>query len=158
MKTTIQNVIFIVSILLVSCNNDVIKTDSNFDELTMDTYYDAEIFSPLFLGLYGNWRLYEVSGGIHGGGHDLDFDFLSIKKYGIYAFIKNDIVLEFGRINIDDQTHESLNITFNPHPDSEIFMYDSEKIITLQVNDTLFLDSPCCDRFNYHFARVMMRD
>jgi hypothetical protein len=124
----------------------------------MDAYYNAEIFNQSLLGIYGQWKLYDISGGIHGGGHDLNFDFLSIKKYGIYAFIRDDNILEFGRINIDNQTQESLSITLNPHPDSEIFMHDAEKIITLQVNDTLFLDSPCCDRFNYHFSRVMMRD
>jgi hypothetical protein len=158
MKTKIYTSILILGILLAGCHHDCIETDSNFDELAMDAYYETEIFNQTFTEVYGNWKLYEVTGGIHGGGHDLNFDFLSIKKYGIYAFIKDDNILEFGRIHIDDQTNESLSITFNPHPKSEIFMYDSEKIITLQVNDTLFLDSPCCDRFNYHFSRVMMRD
>ena len=153
MKLKILIPIFLPGILLTGCDKALDEINNDFDELAMETYYETEIFNPSFLDIYGNWKLYEVSGGIHGGGHDLNFDVLKIKKYGIYAFIKDGNILEFGSINIDDQTHESLSISFNPHPHSEIFMYDSEKDIIFQGIDTLFLNSPCCDRYNYHFSR-----
>jgi len=153
MKMKIFASILLLSILLTGCEKECEKIVSDYDGLSINEYYEAEIFNQSFLEIYGDWKLYEVSGGIHGGGHDLNFDILKIKKYGIYAFIKNDDILEFGRINIDEQTHESLSITFIPHVDSEIFMYDSEKNIIFHGIDTIFLNSPCCDRYNYRFTR-----
>ena len=44
-------------------------------------------------------------------------------------------------------------ITFEPDENSETFMYDAEKYVHFYGKDTLILDSPCCDRFNYHFVR-----
>lgn len=90
---------------------------------------------------------------MHGGGHELTFDFLEIKRYGIYGFIRNDSIIEFGKIKIDAQTTETLLITFEYDENSETFMYDSEKYVNFYGKDTLSLDSPCCDRYNYHFIR-----
>jgi len=153
MKLKIITLIFLAGILMAGCDKACNEIINDFDGLAMERYYETEIFNPSFSWIYGSWDLYEVSGGIHGGGHELNFDVLKIKKYGIYAFIKDDLVLEYGRINVDEQTHESLSISFVPHPDSEVFMWDNEKNVVFQGLDTMLLYSPCCDRFNYHFVR-----
>ena len=128
--------------------------DYLLDKFPADKYYESEIFSELNLDIYGRWKLYSVSGGIHGGGHELNFDYLEVYKFGIYGFIRNGSILEFGKINIAEQKDEELLITFNPDDNSEIFMTDSEKYVEFSGNDTLSLNSPCCDRYNYHFKRM----
>ncbi len=119
-----------------------------------DRYYQEEIFNPDNLRLYGIWKLYAVSGGIHGGGHELNFDYLEVKKYGIYGYIKDDNILEYGRILIDEQTDESLLVRLQPDAQSGQFMTDNEKYVQFYGNDTLYLASPCCDRYVYHYSRI----
>ena len=141
----------IIWIGMFSCEKD---TDFKLDAFQEDKYYDSEIFDESNLDIYGKWKLYGVSGGFSGGGHDLNFDYLEVVKFGIYGFIRDGRLIEFGRIEINEQTSQGLLITFTPDENSEVFMYDSEKYVNLSGNDTLSLDSPCCDRFNYHFKRI----
>jgi len=141
----------ILGTLILSCEKD---TGINLSEIREDNYYESEIFDNLYLDIYGKWKLYGVSGGIHGGGHDLNFDYFEVHKFGIYGFIKNGRVLEYGRIEIDEQNSEDLLITFKPDDKSQVLMYDAEKNVSLPGNDTLTLNSPCCDRYNYHMARI----
>ena len=149
------NSITIISLIMwigiFSCEKD---TDFNLNEFREDKYYESEIFDELNLNIYGKWKLYGVSGGIHGGGHELNFDYFEVHKFGIYGFIRNGRIIEFGKIEIDEQTNEELLITLKPDNDSEVFMYDSEKYVNLFGSDTLSLDSPCCDRYNYHFKKI----
>lgn len=123
-------------------------------EIETDRYYGEEIFDLNNLRIYGTWKLYAVSGGIHGGGHELNFDYLEVKKYGIYGYIKDDNILEYGRILIDEQTDESLLVRLQPDAQSGQFMTDNEKYVQFYGNDTLYLASPCCDRFVYHYSRI----
>lgn len=116
-------------------------------------YYYEEIFEEAYLDIYGDWELIAISGGIHGGGHELNFETLSIEKFGQYRFVEDEAVLERGGIIVEDQSSEALRISLEPDPGSDVFMYDSEKYVHLQGEDTLHLNSPCCDRFNYHFTR-----
>ena len=118
-------------------------------------YYYSEIFDEEFLDIYGEWELKSVSGGIHGGGHELNFDILEIEKIGQYRFFKDGETIERGKIIIEEQTSESLRISLEPDPGSEVFMFDSEKFVFLSGSDTLDLNSPCCDRFNYHYVRKL---
>ena len=152
------NSILILSMILFvgifSCEKKSSEIDDLLDKLPGNKYYESEIFNELNLDIYGKWKLYSVSGGIHGGGHELNFDYLEVHKFGIYGFIRNGSILEFGKINIDEQGSEELLITFKPDDNSEVFMYDSEKYVNFFGNDTLSLDSPCCDRYNYHFKRI----
>jgi hypothetical protein len=149
MKKTISALIFLAILVLPGCDEEC----SIPDDLTNDKYYENEIFNESFLDIYGNWELYEISGGIHGYGDGLQFDLLQIRMFGIYSFIKGGVVLEYGKIVIDEQTDESLRISFSPDEDSDVFMFDSEKNVILQSSDSLFLQSPCCDRYNYHLVR-----
>ncbi|MEE8341591.1 MAG: hypothetical protein V3R52_05800 [Candidatus Neomarinimicrobiota bacterium] len=123
------------------------------DDISKTEYYNSEILNGQYLNIYGKWKLIDVSGGITGDGHELNFDFLILKKYGIYGFVENDDIIEFGKIFIDEQTNEILLVTLIPDDNSDAFMLDPKKYITFNGNDSLTLNSPCCDRYNYHFSR-----
>lgn len=138
---------------LLGCEKDSDRINSSLEGIIKDKYYGYEVFDEAYRDIYGAWKLYVVSGGIHGGGHENNFDFLTIKEFGIYAFSRNDSILEYGRIIIVEQTSETLQIRFEPDVHSKTFMYDSEKFVYLSGRDTLNLESPCCDRYNYHFNR-----
>ncbi len=117
-------------------------------------YYFSEIFEEDYTDIYGEWELKSVSGGIHGGGHELNFETLEISKIGQYRFIKDGTTIEQGKIIIEEQNSERLRISLEADPGSEVFMYDSEKFVSLTGTDTLDLNAPCCDRFNYHLIRT----
>jgi hypothetical protein len=136
-----------------SCEKKTDTVEYIIDSFATDRYYSGEIFNVAYLDIYHKWRLYGISGGFHGGGHDPNFDFLKINRYGIYSFIRNDSTLEYGKIIVHQQTDNLLLISLEPDDDSETFMYDSEKYVNFYGSDTLSLDSPCCDRYNYHFTR-----
>ena len=118
--------------------------------------YDSEIFSQNDLKIYGKWKLFDISGGLHGSGYDLNFDFLEIKEYGIYGFVRNDSLLEYGKIMPALQTANEIRLKVDLEEDvnSKIFLADKEKYVEFIGNDTLNLNAPCCDRYNYHFERI----
>lgn len=157
MKTV--KLILILSILisgLNSCEKETIETLTAFQNLRTIKYFDTEIFAEPDLKIYGTWELFAVSGGVSGTGHDLNFKYLEIKKYGIYGFINNDTLLEYGKISPALQTANDirLKVDFEKDVKSNSFFTDTEKYVEFTGNDTLNLNSPCCDRYNYHFKRV----
>lgn len=157
MKTV--KLILILSILisgLNSCEKETIETLTAFQNLRTIKYFDTEIFAEPDLKIYGTWELFAVSGGVSGTGHDLNFKYLEIKKYGIYGFINNDTLLEYGKISPALQTANDirLKVDFEKDEKSNSFFTDTEKYVEFTGNDTLNLNSPCCDRYNYHFKRV----
>jgi hypothetical protein len=157
MKT--YKLVFILSILisgLNSCEKDTIKAVSTFQKLDTTKYFDSEIFANPNLKIYGKWRLFAISGGKTGNGYDLNFEYLEIKKYGIYGFVSNDSLLEYGKISPALQTANDIRLKVNFEKDekSSSFFTDNEKYVEFRGNDTLYLNSPCCDRYDYHFKRV----
>lgn len=130
---------------------EIIQLNVNYKN--ENRYYQSEIFDEAYLDIYGKWELKSVSGGIHGGGHELNFEVLEISKIGQYRFMKENITIEKGKIVIEEQDSETLRISMEADPGSEVFMHDSEKFVSLTGTDTLDLNAPCCDRFTYHFTR-----
>jgi hypothetical protein len=146
---------FLISILS-SCDKETIKTTSALSEIETTKYFDTEIFAPNDLKIYGKWKLFGISGGLHGNGYDLNFDYLEIKEYGIYGFVRNDSLLEYGKIMpaLQNANEIRLKVDLEEDVNSKTFISDKEKYVVFAGDDTLNLNSPCCDRFNYHFERV----
>jgi heat shock protein HslJ len=136
------------------CNEENLSTGLIIDSLLTDRYYSNEIFNTQNTLIYGKWLLEEISGGLHGGGYEPDFDYFEIKSIGIYGLIRNDSLLEYGKIRIDEQTAMSLLISLIPDNNSDTFLFDTEKYVDFYGTDTLELRAPCCDRYNYHFKRI----
>lgn len=151
--------VFILSLLvgvLNSCNKETIETLSPLQKLEATKYFDSEIFAQDDMDIYGKWKLYDISGGISGNGYDLDFDYLEIKEYGIYGFVRNDSLLEYGKIGpaVQNANDLRLAVDFEKDEQSDAFFNDRDKYVEYSGKDTLHLNSPCCDRYNYHLKRV----
>ena len=157
MKTSIYTIIVVILTgLFTACNEETIEVPQVLDEVESTQYFDTEIFSEQDLKIYGTWKIFDISGGIHGNGYEINFDYLVIKKVGIYGFAKNDSLLEFGKIvpALWNPNDLRLKVDFEKDEQSDSFFTDTEKYVQFNGNDTLHLNSPCCDRFNYHFERV----
>ena len=157
MKTS--KYIFILLILagiFIACDEETIEIPQVLDEVKSTQYFDTEIFSEQDLKIYGTWKIFDISGGFHGNGYAINFDYLVIKRIGIYGFVKNESLLEYGKI-VPAQWNPNdlrLKVDFEKDEQSDSFFTDTEKYVEYTGNDTLHLSSPCCDRFNYHFERV----
>ena len=155
-KSLFITIIFILAGLVTACEKETINVPGEFDELPPNKYFDDEIFSGYDSTIYGTWKIYSISGGFHGGGYEVNFDYLIIKKIGIYGFLRNDSLLEYGRIVPVAQfpVQPRLLVNFEQDEYSDSFLGDHEKYVDFSGNDTLHLYSPCCDRYNYHFKRM----
>jgi hypothetical protein len=157
LKTSIYTIIVVILAgLVAACEKETIDIPGEFAELHPNQYFDIEIFTGHDSTIYGTWKIFDISGGFHGGGCDVNFNYLLIKKIGIYGFLRNDSLMEYGRIVPVAQfpVQPSLLVNFEKDEHSDSFFTDSEKYVHYTGNDTLHLSSPCCDRFNYHFERV----
>ena len=157
MKTSIYTfIILFLAGLFTACDKETIEIPHVLDEVESTRYFDTEIFSEQNLKIYGTWKIFDISGGFHGSGYDINFDYLVIKKVGIYGFVKNDNLLEFGKIvpALWNPNDLRLKVDFEKDEQSGTFFTDRVKYVHYTGNDTLHLSSPCCDRFNYHFERV----
>ena len=155
MRHTIFFLIITILGVLSSCDKDKsIDYHSSFKELEKTGYYNSEIIPEDYLKIYGKWKLSSTSGGFSGLGCDLFFDYLEIKEYGIYGLVKDDTLLEYGKITIElSDENERLRINFEEDENSESIFIDKVKYVLLG-NDLLTLNAPCCDRIDFHFQRV----
>ncbi len=127
-----------------------------FNDIPTNNYYNNEIFQGNQLDVYGTWKCFMVSGGWAGDVNttDFHFDYLKTKPYGIWGFIEADTLLDFGRIVIDTVIADNIPLVrFVPDDSTRLILYDLEKYLYLFGHDTLVLEAPCCDRYNYHFLR-----
>ena len=101
--------IYLICLLsLFSCRKEQEQSASSLlDTIETTKYYNAEIFTDSNLKLYGQWRflyIYDDAGIIAGPGKiDPNYDYLVIKKYGIYGKIKANKVIESGKIEVVKQ-------------------------------------------------------
>ncbi len=155
-----KRLIFLLAcLLLFNCEDNVDDTNdgivyNGFVELPIDNYYSSEIFPESYLGVYGLWKCYQISGGWAGDIVVPDPDiFFIMEPYGIFGIIENDTLRDIGKIEIGIGLYEALFVRFISDDSTKLFLYDLEKYIYLLGEDTLLLEAPCCDRYNYHFVR-----
>jgi len=138
---------------LLSCEKSNVDVNSTFGKISKDKYYSEEIFSEQYSKINGKWALYSVSGGFTGDGHKPNFEYFEVKEFGTYQFIGNDSTLEYGRIQIEEQTEFGLQVKLVSEQSTRSFIFDPEKAVYFISADSMNLISPCCDRYNYHFVR-----
>ena len=83
--------------LFAACKKEEFKS-TYLDSLSSDKYFNNEVLTGDSQNLYGLWKAYSVFGGWSGYSKP-DFDYMEIKPYGIYGIIKNDSLLEYGKIS-----------------------------------------------------------
>src|SRR3990172_12911255 len=99
MKTTARYLLYLFTILTLSCGKDIPNSPDNntIQEIDIDInenkYYDDEIFPEQFTGIYDKWRLNSISGSYTGAGYAPDFEKLVVQKIGIFKFYRNDSLL-----------------------------------------------------------------
>ena len=112
-------VALIILLYLFSCTKDAVKTSiSLLDTIPTNKFYTNEIFTDVNLKLYGQWQFLYIfdDAGIAGGPGKINptYNYLEIKKYGIYGKIKDNQVLESGEILVTKQNATGFQITLKP--------------------------------------------
>ncbi|MBI9068383.1 MAG: hypothetical protein JEZ09_13900 [Salinivirgaceae bacterium] len=150
---------FVLVLGLVACEKD--NDDDNNKESSdlwsgiLDTkYYNEEILHNIYLDFYGQWGIEKIDGGYSGMGYTPDFDYLEIKNYGIYGFVRNDSLLEYGKIEIMEQNSEKLWIKLQRDENSDFFFNEIELNVELPEKDSMNLFSLAMDGFNYYFNKM----
>jgi len=147
-------VAFFLSVTMLSCDKEDIRLFLN--AIDPQTFYSEEVIPEEYQNIYGKWSLYDITGGFIGTGHEPNHDYLEIKSIGIYGIVRNDSLLEFGKIKLDTfdtRTTEYLQIRLVPESSEEPFFYPQEKYIQLNESGKMVLRSPCCDMYDYHYEK-----
>ena len=102
-----------------SCNNETVNTSALLtDSISSTKYYPTEIFTDSNLRLYGRWQflyILEYAGVIGGSGKtNPSYDYLEFKKYGIYGKVKDNRLIETGKIEIITQDNSQFEIELKP--------------------------------------------
>ena len=139
-----KKIIYIISLLFVfSCNKESIKdTSLLIDSISTTKYYPNEIFVNKNLKLYGQWQfsyIYDDAGIIMGPGKIAPtYDYLEIKKFGIYGMIKNNKIIESGKIVVVKQDSSLFEINLKPDKIDSI-TNESWYYVFFHENDSLKL-------------------
>ncbi len=143
---------------LVACEKDEDEINNDPSDLwsgIVETqYYNEEILQNTYLDFYGQWDIERISGGFTGTGYAPDFDYLEIRNYGIYGFVRNDSLLEYGQVVIKEQNLENLWITLQRDDNSDFFFNEFEFFVELPKKDSMNLISSAFDGYNYYFNRM----
>jgi hypothetical protein len=157
MKTLKLIIILAISVFAASCKTENISLKL-LDEISQTKYYSSDIILEKFQPIYGVWKVTGTSGGFAGTGYPKDFDYLILKRNGIFGIVRNDSLINFGKLTLlTDNTMKpvlTLFCRFDFEKDTKLELNgDSEKYFELAGNDTLNLIAPCCDRYNIHLVR-----
>lgn len=145
------------SALLSCCRNDC-ETNllAPLDAIPETKYFGSDPFSDKHSDIYGAWKVVGTAGGIHGGGYAPDFDLLLVKPNAIFGIVRNDSLLTTGKIAVQNDPDFDLLVYFLSEDSNSTniqLLWDYEKYIEFK-SDTLFLRSPCCDRFDTILKRM----
>ncbi len=129
-------------------------TKDLWDEISETEYYENEILQNAYLDFYGKWDIKKIAGGYSGLGYEENFDYLEVRNFGIYGFIRNDSLLEYGRIEIKEQSEDKLWIILHRDDNSSYFFPEYELFVELPEEDSLNIFSAAMDGYNYYFNRI----
>ena len=145
------------SMLIFGCRTETISLKP-LDAILSTKYYSTDIIPEDYQEIYGVWKVVGTSGGFAGNGFEKDFDFLLLKKNGIFGIVRHDTLIAYGKLTLLPQTEQNstlglyCNFEFDQNANIQL-NNDTEKYIQLAGKDTLNLIAPCCDRYNIHFVR-----
>jgi len=145
------------SMLIVGCKTETISLKP-LDEILSTKYYSTDIIPEKYQEIYGVWKVVGTSGGFAGNGFEKDFDFLLLKKNGIFGIVRHDTLIAYGKLTLLPETEQNSTIGLYCNFDFDLsaniqLINDPEKYLQLTGKDTLNMNAPCCDRYNIHFVR-----
>lgn len=115
---------------VLGCDDDKYHSGSFLDPYEETKYYQSEIIPAVHQNFYGKWKLERIVGGFSGQGAPNDYDYLEVKRFGIYGLIRNNQVFESGKIEVDTfdtsqpdvlqirfvpEQRENANLSINPY-------------------------------------------
>ena len=116
-----KRIIYLVVLLSLfsSCGNEYESVPASLlNSIPTTRYYNNEILSVANLKLYGAWQflnIYDYAGIASGPGKlNPNYDYLVIKKFGIYGKIKDNKLIESGKIEIMKQDNSTFEVNFIP--------------------------------------------
>ncbi len=141
----------------ISCDDKKIDSRSYLNNIDQHHYYNNEVIPPAYEKIYGTWRLDRIEGGIAGQGRPVDFNYLEVKRYGIYAVIKDNKILELGRIKVDtfDMSRADIfQVLFEPEQlERQYATFPPNTGYIHFVDDKMYIGPPCCDTFQRLFVK-----
>lgn len=129
-------------------------------DIETDHHYPEEIIGDNFASLYGKWFLYSKTGGFSGGTRYPEFDFLEFKPHGIYGIGKKMDLLQYGKVEIEEQTESRLEVSFHPENETSFKLFHESNFqhnyrIIFNENDSIsVVVAGGIDAFRYNFVRV----
>lgn len=87
----------ILLLIIASCSKEDNRVTSYLDSFATDIYFGEEVFTGNYHDFYGLWKALGSWGG-WGSYSEPSFDFFEIKPFGIYGFVVNDTLFEYGKI------------------------------------------------------------
>jgi hypothetical protein len=150
-------ILLLMTLLFVGCKTDEIALKA-LDAIPETKYYSSDIIPEQQSNIYGVWKVLRTSGGFVGSGYSKDFDYLILKKNGIFGIVRNDSLLTSGKLTLLLTIALYMPIGIHCQFESEKIVNielcgDPEKYIRLVGKDSLDLIAPCCDRYNTHLIR-----
>ena len=150
-------ILLLMILLFVGCKTDEISLKA-LDAIPETKYYSSDIIPEQQSNIYGVWKVVRTSGGFAGNGYTKDFDYLILKKNGIFGIVRNDSLLTSGKLTLLLTIALYMPIGIHCQFESEKTVNielcgDPEKYIRLVGKDSLDLIAPCCDRCNTHLIR-----
>jgi hypothetical protein len=149
-----KKTLIILLLILTFCTKED-QVTTYLESFPTDKYFNEEIFSNDYLGFYGMWKDLGSWGGWSGYSKPR-FDFLEIKPFGIYAIVRNDTILEYGKIypNIGLANHfAAIAIKLDPEYIKASRNIGANMYIELK-KDTLAINDGFIDGIGYLFSRV----
>ena len=142
-SSKISILVLLLAVGFVSCEK---KGRLSFYDLGQKSCYQSEIFDSSYLNIYGIWE--------RKSGSRQHFSTLIIKQFGIYGIESDSIIVEFGCLQIIDQSNKSLLIRFLPDGSSQYIFAGIDWYFRLIGTDTLSLGSFGYDGPYYYLERV----
>jgi hypothetical protein len=148
---------FLILLLVLSSCSEEDNVVSFLDSFATNKYFNDEVFSGDYQDFYGLWKVSEAYGG-WSGFFEPDFDFLEIKPFGIYGFVRNDTLYEYGKITPNYDITPNFpglpvkiepEFTLDKHPTFGSTMY-----FEMVRKDTICVSAGIADGVSFVFNRI----
>ncbi len=124
-------------VLLFACTE---RSDiSVMTRIPIDAYYKNEIFDTDHIDIYGVWNYKSIGCGWSGEGVP-EYSQLEIAKYGIYSVSNKGEILEYGKIEIIEQSDDLLYLRFIKKSGENHFLDEGNFQVSFNGDSLIFQD------------------